>query len=134
MLHSRFVGLAVSAALLLLVSLAPTAQAARSVFAGAWTSFDIPDGSAQTLVVSADSTPTVVYRDSYASASARQGARSTVFVASGIGTIDGDHLDAWYARSGCGAFRFGSWGLPYVYDASTDTLLDGFGITWHRIQ
>jgi hypothetical protein len=114
--------------------LAPAALASGSVFAGTWTSTDVPDGSTQLLSVSANATPTVTYQDLFASGCANNGARSTHFAAVGMGSISGTALDVSFARSGCGAFQLGAFDLPFAYDADTDTLVDGFGITWHRRQ
>ncbi len=112
--------------------LAPAAFASGSVFAGTWTSIDVPDGSTQLLSVSANGSPTVTYQDLFASGCANDGARSTVFAAVGKATIDGNVLDVSFAMSGCGSFKLGSFELPFTYDSAADTLTDGFGIVWHR--
>ena len=114
------------------LSLAPAAFASGSAFAGTWTSTDVPDGSTQLLSVSANAMPTVTYQDLFASGCANNGARSTVFAAVGRGSINGTELDVSFARSGCGAFQLGAFDLPFVYHADSDTLVDAFGITWHR--
>ena len=129
----RVVAGAISVWLVSLLVLAPAASAAGSAFAGTWVSID-SDASTQTLVIGPGPTPTVTYQDFYANSCASHGARSTHFVASGRGTVDGDSLWVEFRNGGCGRHKIGPFGLGFGYDAGSDTLTDDFGITWYRFR
>ena len=119
-------------ALALAVGAAP-ASAARpaSSFTGNWTSTDT-DGSSQTLTVSSGGSPSVVYQDFYASGCDNDGVPTTHWTAAGKGRIEGDTLYAFFHKSGCGRFLQGGYTDTYTYDSGSETLVDGFGITWAR--
>jgi hypothetical protein len=120
------------AALAVQLAVAPvSASPAGNAFAGTWQSIDT-DGSSQLLIVSAGSKPSVVYQDFYASGCDRFGGPATHWVGAGTGSIDGDLLEVWFHKSGCGAFLMGGYGDAYLYDAGADTLTDTFGIVWSR--
>jgi hypothetical protein len=104
----------------------------RSLFEGDWTATDHFDGSTELLNVASGSTPAVTYTDLYASVCANAGARSTVFDASGKGTISGTELDVTYSRAGCGSYQYPATSMTFTYDPATDTMLDNYGDTWHR--
>ena len=115
-----------------------TARApSTSVFAGDWTSTDWADGSTQLLNVSSSSTPAVTFTDLYASVCANAGARSTVFDASGTGTITGTEsgieLDVTFNRAGCGSYRYPLTSMTFTYSPDADALDDDQGNTWHRL-
>ena len=109
---------------------ASAVTAAAPGFAGTWASIDT-DGSTQGLAVGRGANPAVTYLDFYASTCVADGAPAQ-FVASGRGTVDGDSVWVDFRNGGCGRHRIGPFGLAFEYDAASDTLTDGFGITWFR--
>lgn len=122
--------LALGLSLVALLAVAPVVSAAQSQFSGRWVSTDPADGSTQTLSVSAGDTPAVTYIDFFASTCANGGSPATVFTAAGQGTVDADALVVDFHKSGCGRSGAGGFTLEWTYD--NGTLLDGFGIVWHR--
>ena len=114
-----------------LLALAPAVSAADPGFAGTWVSVDT-DGSTQALAIGRGSTPAVTYQDFYAGTCDNHGAPSTHFVATGRGTIDGPSMWVEFRNGGCGSHKIGPFGLLLSYDGSSDTMTDGFGITWYR--
>jgi len=114
-----------------LLALAPAVSAADPGFAGTWVSTD-SDGSTQALAVGRGSSPAVTYLDFFASSCAANGSPSTQFVATGRGSVDGTSMWVDFRNGGCGGAKIGPFGLEFTYDAGSDTLSDGFGITWHR--
>ena len=132
MIGRRVLVVAVAAlAVQLVVAPVSASSAAGSPFSGRWQSTDF-DGSSQLLIVSGGSSPSVVYQDFYASGCDRFGGPATHWVASGKGSVDGDLLEIWFHKSGCGTFLMGGYGDAYEYDAGTDTLIDTVGIVWYR--
>ncbi len=125
--------LIVAAAVLMLAIAATPVSAASpaSSFTGNWTSTDT-DGSSQMLKVSGGSSPSVVYQDFYASGCDNAGVPPTHWTAAGRGFIEGDTLWVPFHKSGCGSFLQGGYLDVYIYDGGSDTLEDGFGITWYR--
>ena len=109
------------------------AGAPTSVFTGSWESTDIPDGSHQTLVVSAGARPSVVYQDFYArGCDTYSWLPADHWTAAGTGSVDGDFLLVSFKKSGCGTFLMGGYEDFYEYNAGSDTLTDVAGIIWYR--
>ena len=132
MIGRRALVVAVAAlALQLVVGPVSASPAGSGPFGGTWRSIDT-DGSSQLLVVSRGASPSVVYQDFYASSCDNFGGAATHWVAAGMGSVDGDLLEVWFHKSGCGTFQKGGYGDAYLYDAGTDTLTDTFGIVWSR--
>lgn len=110
--------------------------ASGSLFAGAWTSTDISDGSTQYLLISAESAPHVTLVDLYARYCERNGAVSTVFTGSGQAVVAGVTLDVTMDRAACGSYQVDKTlfvGLRYVYAQASDTVADSYGNTWRRV-
>lgn len=131
--------LLLTAGLLALALMAPTAQAAApSPFTGRWIGADPapPDGDGSTLLleISGGSSPRIQFTDLYGSICVNDGSPTVVFSSRLIGSVSGDTLDAVFASARCGPAYF-DWlvGAPtaYWYDAASDTLTDGFA-TFHR--
>jgi hypothetical protein len=108
---------------------APVASADTDVFGGTWTSTDT-DGSHQQLDVRGTNPVirAVSYYDDAASICGGAPARIP-----GTGAIDGDTL----ILSGVlacvpGGTPLGRVTVEYVYESSTDSLTDEFGVTWTR--
>jgi hypothetical protein len=118
--------------MLLATIISSVASAATSSFAGRWTSTDPGDGSAQALMVSAGSAPSVTFQDYFASSCANHGSPATQWTSAGQGEVDGDYLLVTFHKSGCGPFSIGEYEDLFVYDADTDTLMDLSGTVWHR--
>jgi len=105
-----------------------------TVFEATWTSTDSGDGSTQTLVVGAGTTPTVQFVDEFASGAACQADSVKVFTADGTGAISGTRLGVTFPDGGgCGLVMVPIGGV-YDYDPDTDTLQDQDGLTWTRSQ
>ena len=124
--------IAIVGAVLLAATISSIAGAATSPFAGRWTSTDPDDGSAQALLVSAGSAPSVTFQDYLASTCENHGSPATQWTSAGRGEIDGDTLYVSFHKSGCGSFSIGQYSDWYVYDPGDDTLTDSFGIVWQR--
>ena len=125
----------IAGALILAIAIPAAALAApaTSPFTGSWVSTDVPDGSHQTLVVSAGARPSVVYQDFYASGcDSFSELPATHWTASGTGEVEDGTLWVSFHKSGCGRFAQGGYGDYYTYDSGTDTLTDSFGIVWTR--
>ena len=133
----RRLGLAVVTAALIALSLAPAAGAASTPFAGVWVATDAFDGSAQMLMVSGDTTPTVTYLDSFASVCANGGSVPTHFTANGRGKLivapDGtlNGLFVEFRNGGCGGNRGG---FPVFYFFADGSLTDSFGNNWQPLR
>ena len=124
--------MAAAAMLMLAIGATPVAAAApQTSFTGIWLSTDT-DGSSQMLTVSSGASPSVVYQDFYASGCDNDGVPTTHWTAAGKGRIEGDTLYASFHKSGCGRFLQGGYTDTYTYDSGSETLVDGFGITWAR--
>lgn len=112
------------------IALAAPASAASGPLAGTWTSIDT-DGSNQTLDImgSGRHAYSMIFVDDVAT-SACDGDPAML---TGPGVVDGDVLVMTGALT-ClpGGSLFPRFTLDFVYDSSTDTLTDGFGIVWHR--
>jgi hypothetical protein len=105
----------------------------RTVFEGTWTSIDIPDGSKQTLVVGAGTSPAVHFVDDFATGAACVDDEVKVFTMDGTGTIVDDRLFVeWPDGGGCGLMRVFVGPGAYAYDKASDTITDGYDITWTR--
>jgi hypothetical protein len=114
-----------------LLAMVPAVAAAGPGFGGTWVSTDT-DGSTQALAVGKGASPAVTYLDFYASSCAGDGSRSTQFVATGRGSIEGASMWVDFRNGGCGRHTIGPFGLGFAYDVGSDTLTDDFGITWTR--
>lgn len=128
----RRLALAVAAAALMALTLAPAATATDNPFAGVWISIDPFDDSTQMLVVSGGSAPTVTYQDFYASTCAVNGSRTTHWVANGQGTIQDEGMAVEFTVAGCGSYRWD--GYPAWFFLDSGTLYDNFENAWHRLQ
>ena len=122
--------LALGLSLVALLAFAPAASATQSQFSGRWVSTDPDDGSTQTLSVSAGDAPAVTYIDFYASSCANGGSPTTAFTAAGRGVVDADALVVDFHKTGCGRWGMGGFTFGWTYD--NGTLVDDFGIVWHR--
>jgi hypothetical protein len=110
-------------------------QPQRTPFQGAWTSIDPVDGSTQILVVGAGDRPTVRFEDQLATGPACLQDAVKVFTASGTGEISDDRLDVSFPNGGgCGLLAVGVGPGSYTYDRARDTIVDGQGLTWARVQ
>lgn len=126
--HATAVGVVLAA---VSTALAPPALAAEGSLAGTWASVDT-DGSNQTLSITGSGRRvySMVYFDESAS-SACAGAPARV---AGPGFVDGDSVylvGTLVCLPGGNPFRE-RLTISFDYDAGTDTLTDGFGITWER--
>jgi hypothetical protein len=110
-------------------------QPRPTVFDGTWTSIDPADGSTQTLVVGAGTGPAVHFEDSFATGAACVADEVKVFRMEGIGTITDGRLGVrWPEGGGCGATKVSVGPGVYTYIEATDTLVDGQGLSWARVQ
>jgi hypothetical protein len=106
----------------------------RTVFEGTWTSIDVPDGSEQTLVVGHGTSPAVHFVDDFASGAACVNDDVKVFTMDGRGTVVDDRLTVvWPDGGGCGLMTVFVAPGSYRYDKASDTITDGYGITWTRV-
>ena len=105
--------------------------AVRREFEGRWTATDPSDRSTQTLVVGDGRSPTVHLEDDFSIDCQRRGDPSTVFVADGVGEIQGDRLVVQFASVGC-QLRLAPYVVEYSYAAATKTLRDDQSIEWIR--
>ena len=109
--------------------------ARSTVFEGAWTSTDVPDGSTQTLVVGPGTDPAVHFVDDFATGAACVADEVKVFTMDGTGTIVDDRLVVvWPDGGGCGLMKVEVGPGSYTYDQATDTIADGQELTWTRVQ
>ena len=126
------VAITLGAALALLVPVAATsATAADGPLAGTWASVD-DDGSNQTLTITGTGARVyaMVYVDDAATGVC--GGAPAKVTGPGYTTDDGVVLlGALTCMPGGNPFRHRI-DIPYVYDGSTVTLTDGFGVEWHR--
>ncbi|MGA9534127.1 MAG: hypothetical protein WBR18_15525 [Anaerolineales bacterium] len=119
----------------LLAALGASAAAAGSPFTGLWRSTDIDGSSQQLMIGGGGATQHVVYLDHGASVCGwTPGAHGPAAIARGIGTEAGGILSAsmpviclTHPPSSIGSYDF-----EFSYDAATDTLSDGSGVTWSR--
>ncbi len=126
------VAITLGAALALLTpAAASTASAAGGPLAGTWASVDT-DGSNQTLSVKGTGARAyaMVYVDD-AATTACGGAPAKV-AGPGFTTDDGVVLVGALTCMPGGNHITGRIAISYVYDGSSDTLTDDFGIVWHR--
>lgn len=106
----------------------------RSVFSGTWSSTDPADGSDQTLVIGAGTSPSVHFEDDFATGLACREDAVKVFTADGTGQISDDTLDATFPDGGgCGSTTV-EIALHLVYDRATDSLRDQDGLVWLRVS
>lgn len=106
-----------------------------TVFEGTWLATDPGDGSAMSLVVGAGRTPTVHFVDHESTDGACVDDAVKVFTADGTGTITGDRLEAaWPDGGGCGLRTVSMAPGTYTHEERTDTLLDGQGLRWARVE
>lgn len=102
-----------------------TGPSRSTVFEGTWTSTDPLDGSRQTLIVAAGSTPAVQYEDDLATGGACVADAVKRFTADGAGEIAGNRLDVSYPDGGgCGLMTVPVPDMYYVHDPGNDTLVD----------
>lgn len=108
----------------------PTASWA---FEGAWTATDPGDESTLTLVVGPGTSPRVQFVDDRSTGGACDQDEVKVFVAEGVGDVQGTRLLVSYPDGGgCGSTTI-PMGGRYDYDAQTDTLIDQDGVIWVRV-
>jgi hypothetical protein len=106
-----------------------------TVLEGTWTTTDPFDGSGMVLVVAPGTRPAVYFEDAYATGEACFETSSKRFTAYGIGTVFDDRLEIeWPDGGGCGGVVVGMGDGSYRYDPRTDSLLDGDGLTWTRMD
>jgi hypothetical protein len=135
----RRLTLAVAAAALMALSLAPAASAKSTPFAGVWVSTDLSDGSTQLLTVSGGSALTVTYQDFDASVCADVGG-STHWVATGSGTLmveqDGTlyGMAVQFKSAGCGSYRWADGYPAWYFFNGEGTLSDNFGNAWYPLR
>ena len=104
-------------------------------FEGTWQSTDPGDGSRQTLVVGGGTSPALHFQDDFASGAACANSDVKVFTMDGTGSIDGDRLEVvWPNGGGCGLVSIVIGPGSYLYDDVSDTITDGQGLTWTRLQ
>ena len=123
---------ALSAVLILAgVALAAPASAASGPLAGTWTSTDT-DGSHQTLDIMGSGSH--VYSMIYVDDAATQACDGDPARLTGPGVVDGEALvmNAVLTCQPGGNVIRSRLTVGFVYDSSTDTLTDDFGIVWHR--
>jgi hypothetical protein len=107
----------------------------RTVFEGTWASIDVADGSRQTLVVGAGTSPPVHFVDEFATGAACLADKVKVFTMDGTGTIVDDRmLVEWPDGGGCGLTTVFVGPGAYVHDEASDTITDGDDSTWTRVQ
>lgn len=112
-------------------ALAVSPAHAAGGFTGSWEATDIPDGSHMTLSISGTGARYAVQLHDESATAACQGAPATV---TGPGRLDGATLlvDATLTcRPGGNVIRHRI-ALLFSYDTGSDTLEDGFGVTWYR--
>jgi hypothetical protein len=124
----------VLATLAVIVVAGGTQSPASTVFAGTWTTIDVPDGSTMNLYVGEGDTPTVRFEDLFATGTACLNDEVKVYTAVGVGVIDGDHLEATFPNGGGCGLETVSIAGSYVYDPDADTLIDQDGLVWTRVR
>ena len=106
-----------------------------TVFEGTWTAPDSADGSIQTFVVAAGTSPAVHYEDDLSTGGACAADPVKLFTAIGTGRVSGSLLAVSYPDGGgCGLNSVEMGPGVLEYDAATDTLSDALGQTWIRTR
>jgi hypothetical protein len=106
-----------------------------TVFEGTWTSIDPGDGSTQTLVVGAGTSPAVHFEDAFATGAACIADEVKVFTMEGVGSVTDSLLEvAWPDGGGCGLIKIDVGPGFYTYNEETDALVDGQELTWTRVD
>lgn len=133
--------------LLGMIVAAPAVQAAppSTPFSGAWIGQDPEppdgDGSILHLIVEGGANARIVFTDEFGTVCVSEGASVTFFRSFLTGKVDGDTLNARFKVAKCGShtvvFLIGEpYSLDYddngTPDPSDDTLLDAFGLLFHR--
>jgi hypothetical protein len=109
-------------------------RGASTPFEGWWSSIDPGDKSAQTLVVGPGPTPAVHFEDAFSINCEVQGDSSTLFLADGLGEVQGGRLVVRNPSGGCVTWQVPRYVVTYVHDSVTDTLLDSERVTWRRAE
>ena len=110
---------------------APTASAASGPLAGTWVSVDT-DRSNQTLRIRGSGRR--VYAMTYFDESATSACGGNPARVSGPGYVEAGHIrhvGPVVCLPGGNVFK-SRFTIVYHYDAGTDTLIDDFGVVWHR--